>query len=103
MVVNAAASFGGMNSADISSLAEITSVDLLETIVGQFYGLVTDGQSFQNADPLTLKQWQDQLRDVTKTLDAQVVHNSERLTCTEQILERTIRIEATLRNTMSPR
>jgi conjugative transfer pilus assembly protein TraH len=104
MVVNAAASFGGMNSADISSLAEITSVDLLETIVGQFYRLVTDGQSsFQNADPLTLKQWQDQLRDVTKTLDAQVVHNSERLTRTEQILERTIRIEATLRNTMSPR
>lgn len=103
MVVNAAASFGGMNSADISSLAEITSVDLLETIVGQFYKLVTDGQSsFQNADPLTLKQWQDQLRDVTKTLDAQVVHNSERLTRTEQILERTIRIEATLRNTMSP-
>jgi conjugative transfer pilus assembly protein TraH len=40
---------------------------------------------------------------VTKTLDAQVVHNSERLTRTEQILERTIRIEATLRNTMSPR
>jgi conjugative transfer pilus assembly protein TraH len=66
--------------------------------------MVTDGQSsFQNADPLTLKQWQDQLRDVTKTLDAQVVHNSERLTRTEQILERTIRIEATLRNTMSPR
>jgi conjugative transfer pilus assembly protein TraH len=61
MVVNAAASFGGMNSADISSLAEITSVDLLETIVGQFYKMVTDGQSsFQNADPLTLKQWQDQ-------------------------------------------
>jgi conjugative transfer pilus assembly protein TraH len=45
MVVNAAASFGGMNTADISSLAEITSVDLLETIVGQFYRLVTDGQS----------------------------------------------------------
>jgi len=103
MVVNAAASFGGMNSADISSLAEITAVDLLETIVGQFYKMVTDGQSsFQNADPLTLKQWQDQLRDVTKTLDAQVIHNSERLTRTEQILERTIRIEATLRNAMSP-
>lgn len=103
MVVNAAASFGGMNTADLSELAEITSVDLLETVVQQFYKMVTDGQaSFQNADPVTLKQWQDQLRDVTKTLDAQVVHNSERLTRTEQILDRTIRIEGTLRNAMSP-
>jgi conjugative transfer pilus assembly protein TraH len=38
-----------------------------------------------------------------QTLDAQVVHNSERLTRTEQILERTIRIEATLTQPMSPR
>ena len=103
MVVNAAASFGGMNTADLSSLAEITSVDLLETVVQQFYKMVTDGQaSFQNADPMTLKQWQDQLREVTHTLDAQVMHNSERLTRTEQILDRTIRIEGTLRNSMSP-
>ncbi len=103
MVVNAAASFGGMNPADLSSLAEITSVDLLETVVQQFYKMVTDGQSsFQNADPMTLKQWQDQLRDVTRTLDAQVIHNSERLTRTEQILDRTMRIEGTLRNAMSP-
>ena len=103
MVVNAAASFGGMNTADLSSLAEITSVDLLETVVQQFYKMVTDGQSsFQNADPMTLKQWQDQLREVTHTLDSQVMHNSERLTRTEQILDRTIRIEGTLRNSMSP-
>ena len=103
MVVNAAASFGGMNTADLSSLAEITSVDLLETVVQQFYKMVTDGQSsFQNADPITLKQWQDQLREVTHTLDSQVMHNSERLTRTEQILDRTIRIEGTLRNSMSP-
>ena len=103
MVVNAAASFGGMNTADLSELSEITSVDLLETVVQQFYKMVTDGQStFQNADPMTLKQWQDQLREVTHTLDAQVIHNSERLTRTEQILDRTIRIEGTLRNTMSP-
>ena len=103
MVVNAAASFGGMNTADLSELAEITSVDLLETVVQQFYKMVTDGQSsFQNADPMTLKQWQDQLREVTHTLDAQVIHNSERLTRTEQILDRTIRIEGTLRNAMSP-
>jgi conjugative transfer pilus assembly protein TraH len=103
MVVNAAASFGGMNSADLTELSEITAVDLLETVVQQFYKLVTDGKSsFQNADPVTLKQWQDQLRDVTRTLDAQTIHNSERLTRTEQILDRTIRIEGTLRNAMSP-
>lgn len=103
MVVNAAASFGGLNSADLTELSEVTAVDLLETVVQQFYKTVTDGQtSFQNADPLTLKQWQDQLREVSHTLDAQVTHNSERLTRTEQILDRTVRIEATLRNTMSP-
>ena len=103
MVVNSAASFGGMNSADLTELSEITAVDLLETVVQQFYKMVTDGQtSFHNADPTTLKQWQDQLRTVSQTLDSQVMHNSERLTRTEQILDRTIRIEATLRNSMSP-
>jgi conjugative transfer pilus assembly protein TraH len=103
MVVNAAARFGGMNTADLTELSEIASVDLLETVVQQFYKMVTDGQtSFQNADPLTLKQWQEQLREVSHTLDDQVTHNSGRLTRTEQILDRTIRIEATLRNTMSP-
>ncbi len=103
MVVNSAASFGGMNSADLSQLSEIASVDLLETLVQQFYKMVTDGQSsFQNADPTTLKQWQDQLSSVTRTLDSQTMHNSERLTRTEQILERTVRVESTLRNTMSP-
>jgi len=103
MVVNSAASFGGMNSADLTELSEIASVDLLETVVQQFYKMVTDGQtSFHNADPTTLKQWQDQLRTVSQTLDSQVMHNSGRLTRTEQILDRTIRIEATLRNSMSP-
>lgn len=103
MVVNSAASFGGMNSADLTELSEITAVDLLETVVQQFYKMVTDGQtSFHNADPTTLKQWQDQLRTVSQTLDSQVMHNSERLTRTEQILDRTIHIEATLRNSMSP-
>jgi len=103
MVVNSAASFGGMNSADLTELSEIAAVDLLETVVQQFYKMVTDGQtSFHNADPTTLKQWQDQLRTVSQTLDSQVLHNSGRLTRTEQILDRTIRIEATLRNAMSP-
>ena len=39
----AAASFGGMNTADLSSLAEITSVDLLETVVQQFYNHLVVG------------------------------------------------------------
>jgi conjugative transfer pilus assembly protein TraH len=103
MVVNSAASLGGMNTADISELAEIASVDLLETVVSQFYKMVTDGSSsFQNADPATLKQWRDQIDSVSHTIDSQVLHNSERLTRTEQILDRTVKIEGTLRNVMSP-
>ena len=103
MAVNSAATYGSMGSADLAELAEITSVDLLESVVQQFYKLVTDGQSqFHNADSKTLEQWRTQIADVSKTLDSQVFRNSARLTRTEQIVDRTMRIEASLRNTMAP-
>ncbi|OZA72272.1 MAG: pilus assembly protein, partial [Sphingomonadales bacterium 39-62-4] len=51
VTVNAAAQLGGMSSSDMDNLAEIVGVDMLETLVRQFYNLVNQGQaSFHNAD-----------------------------------------------------
>ncbi|MEI4573143.1 hypothetical protein WAC47_28950, partial [Klebsiella pneumoniae] len=70
--VNAAAQLGGMSPSDMDNLAEIVGVDMLETLIRQFYNLVNQGQaSFHNADAETLGQWREQLRAVSLAVDSE--------------------------------
>jgi len=103
ITVNAAAQLGGMSPGDVDNLAEIVAVDMLETLLKQFYGYVSQGaSSFQNADEETLTQWRQQIRGVEQNLQSETTSLSQRLQRTQMVLDRTVWLERTLRNSMSP-
>jgi len=103
ITVNAAAKMSGMGDAEIQDLAEIVAVDMLEQIVQEFYGYVQKAQgSFNEADKETLAQWREQLQNVSKVLDGYGYKLNERLVRTQSIVERTVFLERTLRNSISP-
>jgi conjugative transfer pilus assembly protein TraH len=103
VTVNGAAQFGGMSAADVDNLAEIVSVDLLETVLKQFYTYIGQGSaSFQNADEVSLGQWRDQIQEASRSLGAETASLSSRLERTKYVLDRTVWLERTLRNSMSP-
>lgn len=103
ITVNAAAQYGGMNSAEIEGLAEVVAMDMLETIVGVFYNYVQRAQgTFNEADETTLTQWRDQLTNLRKVIDGYSYAMNERLQRTQTYIDRSIYLERTLRNSISP-
>ena len=101
--VNAAAQLGGMNRGEIESLAEIVAIDMVDQIVREFYGTVVKGQgAFHNADNVTLGQWRQQINEVRDVLDGYTYSMNERLVRTQAIVDRTVFLERTLRNAISP-
>jgi len=103
ITVNAAAQLGGMSTQEMHGLAEIVAMDLLDTIANQFYSYVAQGvASFDRADPETLGQWRDQMDSVREVLRSYSYTMNERLVRTQAIVERTVFLESTLRNSLSP-
>jgi len=103
ITVNAAAQLGGMTEADIQGLAEIVAMDMLETIVREYYSYVQKAQgSFSEADDATLQQWRDQLQNVSSVIDSYSYSMNERLQRTHIFVDRAVFLERTLRNTISP-
>ncbi|MEM7687604.1 MAG: conjugal transfer protein TraH [Pseudomonadota bacterium] len=103
ITVNAAAQLGGMSTQEMHGLAEIVAMDLLDTIANQFYSYVAQGvASFDRADPETLGQWRDQMHSVREVLRTYSYTMNERLVRTQAIVERTVFLESTLRNSLSP-
>lgn len=103
VTVNAAANLGGLSTADIDNLAEIVATDMLEELIRKFVGLVRDGSAvFQNADEKSLADWRDQLKTTSDVLDKQSGNVTMRIQRMQAVLDRSIFLERTLRNGMSP-
>lgn len=101
--VNAAATFGGMTTENMGHLAEIVAIDLLDTFVQQNYSYVTRGTSnFQNVNEEALDQWRDQMREVRKSIQQYSMSMDGRLERTQYIVDRTMILERSLRNSLSP-
>lgn len=103
ITVNAASQFGQMNTAEIDSLAEIVASDLLESFIQHYYSYVSKSQaSFQNADEETLDQWRKQVQSVRQILTQQSEKMGARLERTQYHIERSLYLESTMRNSLSP-
>ncbi|GGD82092.1 conjugal transfer protein TraH [Croceicoccus mobilis] len=103
MTVSAASEFGGMSDSDLQMLAEVVAVDMVETIADVFYGYVRAGQgTFHNADEETLGQWRDQISSVRDALKGYGENTSQRMARTQVFLDRTVFLERTIRNRLSP-
>lgn len=103
LTVNAASQFGGMAPAEIENLAELVAVDMVETIVREYYGLVNRASAtFHDADEETLSQWRTQMQGVSGELSRLSGELGGRMQRTQTVLDRTIYLERTIRNSVSP-
>lgn len=101
--VNAAATLGGMTANDMSDLAEIVAMDLLDALAQQYYGYASRGVgSFQNANEEALSQWRAQIVSVRQVLDTYSQGMNLRLERTQHVVQRAVFLEGTLRNNLSP-
>jgi conjugative transfer pilus assembly protein TraH len=103
ITVNAAATLGGMSHAEMQGLAEIVAVDMLEVIAEQFYSYAAQGSaSFQQADEKSLTDWRAQLAMAREIMNDRSQQMNERLVRTQGVIDRTLFLERTLRNSLSP-
>ncbi|KHL24327.1 pilus assembly protein [Croceibacterium mercuriale] len=103
ITVNSAAKLGGMSHAEMQGLAEIVAVDMLEVIADQFHSYSSQGSaSFQRADPDSLAQWRAQIAQAREIMNERGQQMNERLVRTQGVIERTLFLERTLRNSISP-
>jgi conjugative transfer pilus assembly protein TraH len=103
ITVNAAATLGGMSPAEMEGLAEIVAIDMLEVIADQFHSYVTQGSaSFQQADVESLGQWRAQIAMARTIMNDRSQQMNERLVRTQGVIDRTLFLERTLRNSISP-
>lgn len=101
--VKAVSQFGQLSDSEADELAEIVSVDMLETLISRFYGMVSKASgSWDNADQATLKMWREQIAGVSAILDSRSVKMNGRMERMMMIVQKTQMLERTIRNGLSP-
>lgn len=94
---------GGLIAGDISNLAELVSVDMLHTFLRKEVSVVQGaGLSFQDADKDTVAQWRANMERVAVHLFEIERSSNAKVQKTESIIQRTMVVEQSLRNSLSP-
>ena len=102
LVVNEASHFG-MGAGDLDSLAEIVAVDVLIAQIDRMLDDVTRAQTgFDAPEQANFQEWREQVGTVRQNLSAKSQQLAGKLANTYTIIQRTMMLEATLKNTMSP-
>ncbi|VWX49865.1 conjugal transfer protein TraH [Novosphingobium sp. 9U] len=103
VTVSAASQFGGLTDGEVNDLAEYVAVDLLQVMLAKFHSeILQGGASFQGPDPDSMKSWQDQIQFASTMVERQRLRVSDRVKTNQAILEKTLFLEKTLRNSLSP-
>jgi len=103
ITVNAAATLGGMSHAEMDGLAEIVAIDMLEVIADQFHSYVAQGSaSFHGAPEAAISDWRAQIAMSRSIMNARSEQMNDRLVRTQNAIEKTLFLERTLRNSISP-
>ncbi|WP_184090852.1 conjugal transfer protein TraH [Sphingomonas xinjiangensis] len=84
-------------------LAEIVAVSLIGSMIDNMLDRVTQAQvQFQPADQATAATWRDQLREAREKYSQRQYKLKDTIDVTEKIVNRTMMLETTLQNSMSP-
>ena len=103
MLAVQAMSHNDFTGGEVSALAEIVSVNLLSAMIENMLDRVSQAQvNFQPADQETAKTWRDQLADARTKYAQRDVRLKDTLTQTIALINRSVQLESTLQNTMSP-
>ena len=88
---------------EVSALAEIVSVNLLSAMIENMLDRVSQAQvNFQPADQETAKTWRDQLADARVKYARRDMNLKTELNNTIAVVNRSVMLESTLQNTLSP-
>jgi conjugative transfer pilus assembly protein TraH len=92
-----------LTDGEIQTLSEIVAVDLLNAMLDNMLGRVEQAKVFyQTADQETASQWRQQIAATRAKFAQRDVKLSNKLQVTMQIINRSIMLESTLQNTMTP-
>lgn len=102
LAVQEAAHFN-FGDGEVDTLSEIAAIDLLQEmlrhLVDQFESSTA---SVKNADPTTLASWRVQVADVGKAISERGFRIKDRVDVTMRVIDRSVALESTLQNAMSP-
>lgn len=92
-----------LTDGEIDTLSEIAAVDLLSSILDNMLDRVEQAQvHYQTFDQETAAQWKQQIAATRAKFSQRDVRLNNKLQVTMQIINRSIMLESTLQNSMSP-
>ena len=92
-----------LTDGEIDTLSEIVAVDLLNAMLDNMLDRVEQAKTFyQTADQATATEWRQQIAATRAKFGQRDVKLSNKLQVTLQIINRSIMLESTLQNTMTP-
>ena len=92
-----------LTDGEIDTLSEIVAVDLLNAMLDNMLDRVEQAKTFyQTADQATAAQWRQQIAATRAKFGQRDIKLSNKLQVTLQIINRSIMLESTLQNTMTP-
>jgi conjugative transfer pilus assembly protein TraH len=103
LAVQAASHSNAVGTGEIDTLAEITAIDLIQAIMNDVLGKFDMAKvSLVKADEASAAAWAAQVQGVRAKFAQREVRNSARVEVTMRVIDRTVALESTLQNSMSP-
>ena len=103
LAVQAAARYDINGTGEIDTLSEITAIDLLQAIMNDVMGKFDMAKvSLVKADEASADAWGAQVQGVRQKFAQREVRTAQRVEVTMRVIDRTIALESTLQNGMSP-
>ena len=103
LAVQVASHANVVGTGEIDTLAEITAIDLLQAIMNDVLGKFDMAKvSLVKADEASAAAWAAQVQGVRAKFAQREVRNAARVEVTMRIIDRTVALESTLQNSMSP-
>ncbi len=92
-----------LTQGEIEALSEIVAVDILNAMLDNILDRVEQAKvHYQTADQATAEQWKAQISATRQKFGAREVKLSNKLQLTYQVINRSVFLESTLQNSMSP-
>jgi conjugative transfer pilus assembly protein TraH len=103
LAVQTAARADIVGSGEIDTLSEITAIDLLQAILNDVLGKFDMAKvGLVKADEASAAAWAAQVQGVRAKFAQREVRNAARVEVTMRVIDRTVALESTLQNSLSP-
>ena len=97
------AAHASLGDSEIDTLAEITAIDIVQAIVNKVLGDFEMAKvGLVQADADSAATWMEQVQSVRTRSSQREVRISQRVEVTMRVIDRTVALESTLQNSMSP-